>query len=261
MNPHYQRFIALGDSFTEGLNDDIAANGRHIGWADRAAAALAERNPKMQYANLAVRGRLMQQVLDEQVPQALALQPDLVSIAAGVNDALRSSFDLPATAAALEEAVAAVAQAGAKPVIFGFGDPSRRSQVLGRIHSRFRDYRTASLEIAERHDAMVVDFWDCAVFDDDQLWSFDRLHLSPRGHQIAALAFLDAIGVGTDAWRTPQVAPPPAPWLSRRYADARWLKEFAGPWVSRRVRGVSSGDGVSPKYPDWITPTVGRPQG
>ena len=69
---------ALGDSFTEGLMDEVGPDGRHRGWADRVAQALAERARAdgadgIEYANLAVRGRLVRQVVAEQVPAAVAL--------------------------------------------------------------------------------------------------------------------------------------------------------------------------------------------
>lgn len=87
--PQYRRYIALGDSFTEGLNDEIGLDGRYRGWADRVAATLNNHHPGLLYANHAIRGRLMGQVLEEQVPAAVAQNPDLVTLAAGVNDALR----------------------------------------------------------------------------------------------------------------------------------------------------------------------------
>ena len=249
----YQRFIALGDSFTEGLNDDLVAIDRHLGWADRAARALTDLDPRTRYANLAVRGRLAAELLAEQVPAAISLEPDLVSVAIGVNDALRRGFDLEATSAALNDSVAALSSNKCRVVVFAFGDPSRRSRVFGSIRERLRAYREETLRIADEHGAMVVDFWDCAVFDDDRMWSSDRLHLSPRGHAIAARAFMETIGVGDDTWRTPPVAAPRSSLAARRVDDARWLREFAGPWIHRRLRGVSSGDGINPKFPSWVS--------
>ena len=75
--------VVMGDSFTEGLEDDLDIFGRHLGWADRVAAALAKRSGRVQYANLAVRGRLLDQVVDEQLPVAVAMQPDLATFHAG----------------------------------------------------------------------------------------------------------------------------------------------------------------------------------
>src|ERR1700761_495142 len=85
-------FIALGDSFTEGLND-TAPDGGFRGWADRLAGLLAAEYPGPRYANLAVRGRLLREIVAEQVPAAAALAPTLVSLGGGGNDILRPGSD------------------------------------------------------------------------------------------------------------------------------------------------------------------------
>jgi lysophospholipase L1-like esterase len=76
-------FVALGDSFTEGLDDPRPDQAGYLGWADRFAQLLAAQQPGLRYANLAIRGKVLAQVADEQVPQAIAMAPDLVSLAAG----------------------------------------------------------------------------------------------------------------------------------------------------------------------------------
>lgn len=247
----WRRYAALGDSFTEGLCDDLAPDGRHIGWADRLAQHLADRAGGVEYANLAIRGRLLRQVVDEQVPAAIALGPDLVTFAAGVNDSLRSGFDLDATATACERAVRSLRASGADVLLVAFGDPSRRSRVLGSVRERIRAYNTAVEAIAALYGCRVMRFWDLAVFDDDDLWDEDRLHLSPAGHRLAALAALEALGLGDARWRTPSpLGRPPHPG-ARALGHARWARRHAAPWVVRRLRGESSGDGIDPKRPAW----------
>ncbi|MBI0296471.1 SGNH/GDSL hydrolase family protein, partial [Streptomyces sp. PRKS01-29] len=88
----YSRYVALGDSQTEGLGDGDDTTGLR-GFADRLAEHLALGNPHFTYANLAVRGRLAAQVHAEQLAPALALRPDLATVVAGVNDFLRPRFD------------------------------------------------------------------------------------------------------------------------------------------------------------------------
>ena len=126
----WSRYVALGDSFTEGLMDDLGPDGRHIGWADRFACALQQHNPDLLYANLAVRGRLLPQVIAEQVPAALDLRPDLVTLAAGINDTLRRSYDLHATATSLENGVRDLRATGADVVLFA----DRKSTRLNSSH-------------------------------------------------------------------------------------------------------------------------------
>jgi lysophospholipase L1-like esterase len=247
--PQYRRYIALGDSFTEGLNDEIGLDGRYRGWADRVAATLNNHHPGLLYANLAIRGRLMGQVLEEQVPAAVAQNPDLVTLAAGVNDALRREYDLATVSEQLRQSVSALSDSGATVIVFAFGDPSRRSDLMGRVAGRLKEYNAATKEIAADHGARVVDFWGAAVFDDDALWSSDRLHLSSFGHELAARAALEAMGYTDDSWRSPASSTPPHHPLIRAGGHAAWAAGHLTPWLLRRARGVSSGDGIEAKRP------------
>jgi len=250
----WTRYVALGDSFTEGLMDVTGPDGRHVGWADRVAASLAQVSPDLEYANLAVRGKLIGQVVEEQVPVACDLKPDLVTLAAGVNDALRRTYDVHASATHMENAARLLTGTGAEVVLFAFGDPSRRSSVMGSVSGRIATANAATHAIAERYGCRVVDFWGCAVFDDDLYWDEDRLHLSPAGHQLAARAALSTLGLGDDSWRTPQPTPAPLPAWRRAGGHAAWVGGHFGPWIGRRLRGRSSGDGIEAKRPAWGPP-------
>ncbi|HET9420652.1 MAG TPA: SGNH/GDSL hydrolase family protein, partial [Nocardioides sp.] len=102
----FQRYVALGDSFTEGVGDPDPARPNGLrGWADRVAEVLATQNAGFGYANLAIRGRKLRPILAEQLAPALDLAPDLVTIHAGANDVLRPRFDLDGLAAAYDEAI------------------------------------------------------------------------------------------------------------------------------------------------------------
>lgn len=247
----WHRFVALGDSFTEGVADEIGPDGRYVGWADRMAASLARDTPDFEYANLAVRGRLLPQVVSEQVPLAIDLAPDLVSLAAGVNDVLRRSWDLHTSATLLEGAVRDLRESGADVLVFAFGDPTRRSRVMGSVSARIATYNAATRAIAERYGAVVVDFWGSAAFDDDVYWDADRLHLSPAGHTLAARAAMQALGVASDAWRTPRAPQPAQSMLESVRGHAEWVSGHFAPWMARRLRGRSSGDGITAKRPHW----------
>lgn len=253
----WRRFVALGDSFTEGLMDDLRPDGRHRGWADRVAEALAatavrDGHTGIEYANLAVRGRLVRQVMDEQVPAAAALGPDLASIAVGVNDTLRTSFDLDAVATALERGVRTLRDGGSDVLLFAFGNPVRRSRLMATVRTRIHAYNSAVEAIAQHYDCRLVSFWDVAVYDDPRLWADDWLHLSPLGHAITAECVLSALDLGDDRWRTPLEPDPRAPLHVRVAGDARWVTGHLAPWLLRRLRGESSGDAVQPKDPAWV---------
>jgi len=256
----WRRFAALGDSFTEGLMDGLDAQQRHRGWADDVAVALARcavdrGEPGIAYANLAVRGRLLTQVVDEQLPAVLALQPDLVSIAAGVNDTLRPHYDLDTVATSLERAARTVRSAGADVLLFAWGDPARRSAAMRPVRDRVRRFNSAVEAIADRYDCYLASFWLVAAFDDERLWDEDRLHLAPGGHRLAARTALAGLGLDDRDWRTPSVPGPRAGRMTQVRVHAHWARAHLAPWVVRRLRGESSGDRIPPKYPSWVSVT------
>lgn len=231
----WRRYVALGDSFTEGMND-LGPDGRLRGWADRLAESIDERQPGLRYANLAVRGAKVSDVVSRQLPTAIALRPDLTTVAVGVNDMLRPRFSLSAAVMGVESTVAAMRTIGSDVLLVAFGDPRRRSRALGSIADRIRHYDDHLHRIADRFDARIVDYWGAQCFDDDRLWSPDRLHLSSLGHEYAARAGLDALGLGDPTWRLPLPDTlPAAPFLHRRLDDARWLVRDVTPWATRRI--------------------------
>lgn len=255
----WRSFAALGDSFTEGLCDEVGPDGRHRGWADRVADVLAGRVPEFSYANLAVRGRLAPAVRAEQVAAAIDSGAELVSFGAGVNDTLRRRYDPRVTATAVEGAVRDLRSAGCDVLLFAWGDPSRRSSVMGRVRERIRALNSATRAIAAAYDCYLVDFWGVAVFDENRHWDDDRLHLSPSGHAMAAALALQALGLGDDTWRTPR----PIERVDRVAAvraDVAWARGHFGPWIGRRLAHRSSGDGVVAKRPALlpVTPPHGQ---
>jgi len=248
-------FVALGDSFTEGLDDLRADQAGYLGWADRFAGMLAAGQPGLRYANLAVRGKLLREVAEEQVPQAIAMAPDLVSLAAGGNDLLRPRGDPDALAGAFDDAVRALLIAGCQVLVFTGFDP--RFPVLRLIRGKVAAYNMHLRAIADRHQCHLVDLWSMTVLHDPRAWSADRLHLTPDAHRRVALRACEVIGMPAAAdWREPwpaAAAPGSSParaWLAARRTDLRWARVHAAPWVARRIRGASSGDGIGPKRPE-----------
>jgi lysophospholipase L1-like esterase len=258
--PGIGSFAALGDSFTEGLHDPHP-DGGFMGWADRVAAVLAERAPGFRYANLAVRGKLLGQVLAEQVPRAIELAPDLVSLAAGGNDILRGT-DVDVLAGRFEEAVATLRGAGCQVLVFTGFDP-RSLPVIRLLRGRIAAYDMHLRAIADDHACQLVDLWSMRVLRDRRAWSPDRLHLTAEGHRRVALRTREVLGIpAAEDWRTPLPAPDTADghprgaaWLVARRQDARWARQYAMPWVRRRLTGASSGDGLHPKRPDLLPVT------
>jgi len=252
----WKSFVAIGDSFTEGVADP-GVNDTYLGWADRLASKLADtyctQTDPLRYANLAVRGRLLPQMLKEQVPRALELHPELVSFAGGINDAMRGSFDLNAKATDIERAVRELRAGGHDVLLFAFGNPARTSKVMGLLSDRFAGLRSATVAIAAAYDCYLVDFWDREVFDDPRIWDEDRLHLNPRGHELVSQAAMQALGWGGGHWLVTPGDIPQSSFPHRVIGHLTWTKNHGWPWVRRRFRGASSGDGISAKYWDYVS--------
>jgi lysophospholipase L1-like esterase len=253
----WRRYVALGDSFTEGLSDpDPARPGEFRGWADRLAehlavhAAAVTPDADVEYANLAVRGRLLPQVVAEQVPVALDAQPDLVSLVAGGNDLMRPGGDPDEIAATLEAAVLRFRQAGAD-VLLATGVDTRLTPILRRIRGRVAIFNANVWSIAARTGAAVLDQWGAGWVLDPRMWDVDRIHLTAEGHRRMALAAATALGVPVhdDDWRTPLPPQPPRAFRSAVAEETAWVRGFVAPWIGRRLRGESSGDGRAAKRP------------
>lgn len=275
----WSSYVALGDSFSEGLwdvlDDDAlpspdlsawAAANPHApetrllrlrGWADLLAGHLADRRPEgegLQYANLAVRGKLLPAVVTEQVPLALELKPDLVSIVAGGNDILRPAVDIDAIAGRLEAAVVELRSAGSD-VLLATGVDSRGAVLISSTRARVGIFNSLVWSIARRHGAHVLDVWGMRSLGDWRMWSADRIHLLADGHERVAQAALVGLGLEPDdaAWDDPLAPLDPAPVRERLAADSAWFREHAYPWATRRLRGRSSGDLRVPKQPGYLT--------
>jgi lysophospholipase L1-like esterase len=250
-------FVALGDSFTEGLDDPRPDRDGYLGWADRFAEMLATQRPGLRYANLAVRGKMLREVAEEQVPRAIAMAPDLVSLAAGGNDLLRPRADPDALAEQFDEVVRTLLMAGCPVLMFTGFDP--RFPVLRLLRGKVAVFNMHLRAIARRHQCQLVDLWSMKVLCDPRAWSADRLHLTPDAHRRVALRVCEVLGAPVAAdWREPWpsaegiAASQARVWLAARRTDMRWARVHAAPWVARRVRGVSSGDGINPKRPELL---------
>ena len=247
----WTRFVAIGDSFTEGIGDpEEASPGGHRGWADRVAEVLAAGTDDFAYANLAIRGRLLQQILDEQVEPALELKPDLISVSAGGNDIIRPGSDPDDVAARFEAGLARLSSGGATVVMFN-GPDIGLTPVLSRVRGKVAIYNENLRALAQKYDAVVADMWALRELGDPRMWAPDRLHFSPVGHQAIARMVLSALNVENDLEAFAADPLPKTAWRQARVEDAVWARTHFVPWVLRRIRHQSSGDNVSPKRPGF----------
>ncbi|WP_375490834.1 SGNH/GDSL hydrolase family protein [uncultured Jatrophihabitans sp.] len=239
-------FVALGDSFTEGLMD-VRPDGTMRGWADRLAERLAHDAPGFTYANLAVRGRLLEQIVEDQLHLAIAAAPDLVAFSAGGNDILRVGSDPDEVAARYEQALVGLLATGARVLVFTGFDVGA-TPVLRLVRGKIAVYNEHLRVLAARHGADVVDLWGLTPLRDRRAFSPDRLHLSGDGHERVTRLVAQTLGLPTadpfEPWPNDAVA------AATRHDDIVWAREHFLPWVSRHLRGRSSGDGLEPKRPD-----------
>ncbi|WP_371650869.1 MULTISPECIES: SGNH/GDSL hydrolase family protein [unclassified Streptomyces] len=250
MNASYTSFVAIGDSFTEGMSD-LLPDGSYRGWADLLAARLAARTPGFRYANLAVRGKLIGQIVDEQVEPAAAMRADVVTLVGGLNDALRPKYDMDRVRGHLTEAVEKLAPSCGRLVLMR--SPGRNGPVMERFRPRMEELFSHIEGLAAKHGALVVDLYGAAVLGDPRLWDVDRLHLTGEGHRRVAEAVWQKLGLpAEDDWLAPLPRGPQPRWATRRVADARFARQHLAPWIGRRLTGRSSGDGRPAKRPELL---------
>ncbi|MFL6061836.1 MAG: SGNH/GDSL hydrolase family protein [Marmoricola sp.] len=254
MSSQYLRFVALGDSQTEGCNDDDGTGGWR-GWADRFAERLAETtSPDLTYANLAVGGCRARHVLEVQLPAALELQPDLASVAVGMNDLLRHDFDMVQVVAEVEQTFAALRATGCRVLTMTFPDVAMMLPVMGWLRPREAQLNALLAQAAERHGCDLLDLFSVGLSADPAMWSHDRIHGSALGHERIAAGMAEVMGLpGSDhSWAEPVGLVPAGLHVVRR--DAWWLASFMAPFLVRQLRGQGSDKG--PKRPQLL-PVLG----
>lgn len=237
---------------------DEMVDGHYRGWADRVADGLAKESGTFTYANLAVRGKLLPQVIEDQLEIALSFVtgPDtLISFHAGANDALRPGFDQALAKQRYQSAVRTLAASGATIMLFTVledtGNSGRGSKLW---QERFAAFNHGVREVAAEVGAILLDANQERFFSDRRFLAFDRLHLNSLGHSRSADAILEKLGYESDpGWRTPLPPAQPTPWIKERAIGVMWFFVFALPWIIRRLRGRSSGDGRVCKYPTPIS--------
>jgi lysophospholipase L1-like esterase len=248
-----ERYVAIGDSSTEGL-DDPRPTGGFRGWADRLAESIAAAQGPLLYANLAIRGRRTRQILLEQLAPALGMRPDLATLFCGTNDVLARRFDAGALAADVEHMQRELVAQGAIVLSFTLPDLSAVIPSARWISHRVSALNQSLREAAARSGAVLVDFAAHEVTSDPRLWSEDRLHANAAGHARIAAALAHALGLhGADAsWALPLPAAAQPRVQERLVAEVRWARRYLLPWVWRHLRGRSSGDGRSSKRPELL---------
>ena len=256
----WKRYVAVGDSLTEGLCDDSRQESGEVrGWADRLAMLLigagqtGDIPKRLRYANLAVRSRTVADVLERQIPHALALRADLVTVLIGANDLALSGRHPERIADRLREGIVRLRDSGADVLIV---TPFVAPWPLLRILNRRTIRLAAQLRrTAAETGAMLLDFTQDPDRIDERMWAADRVHLSSYGHRVLsyrAAAMLGVPGAG-ELGALDALMHDDAPEVRiSRISTPAWIWEHVRPWAGRRLRGRTAGDGLSPKHSTLI---------
>jgi lysophospholipase L1-like esterase len=246
----YRRYVAIGDSQTEGLWDGDDENGL-VGFADRLAGMLDALHPGLKYANLAIRGMRIRDVLHDQLPRALSMRPDLITSCVGMNDVTRPGRSFDQALIDLEGLHVRLAESGATVLTTTFPDVAKLVPVGRLIASRVTRINDAIRAGAQRYGFGLVDLYTAGSMQDLDTWSDDRIHASTKGHILFAAAAAEALNLPSsnhDWARSSGIAVRPSP-TARVYAQLRWTQNLLLPWIWRHLRGRSSADGREPKRP------------
>jgi lysophospholipase L1-like esterase len=252
----FRRYVAIGDSSTEGL-EDPDGNGGYRGWADRLAQHIADNQDEpLEYANLAIRGLRMKEIWTSQFADALAMGPDLLSVFGGVNDVIGPRCDFDSIRAEYVIIFGQARDQGAMVLSFTVPDLS----AINPLGVPFRDRVTKLNDIirteAERRGVVVMDFEQHPITQDPRLWFADRLHGNELGHEKVAAALAWRLGIDgfDDSWATPLEGEAMRP-RGRELltGDMEWARHYLAPWLGRGIRRLRTGYGIERKRP---IPTV-----
>jgi lysophospholipase L1-like esterase len=260
--PPFSRYVAIGDSSTEGLEDPLPSGQGYRGWADRLAEHIAgAQDEPLEYANLAIRGLRLNEIRTTQFDDALAMRPDLMSIFGGVNDVMVPGYDSEALREDLRAMFSEARGLDITVLTLTVPDLSALSQFGRRLKEKMSNLNDIIRAEADRYGAVCMDFARYAVATDPRLWFKDRLHGNTLGHERVAAALAWRLGIeGFDeSWADPVEGGLAAHGPATSFvSDLDWAIHYLAPWIGRGIRGVPHGLGVAPKRP--VPTVVPKPQ-
>ncbi len=252
----YERYVAIGDSTTEGLEDPDGEGG-YRGWANRFAEHVARSQGSLLYANLAVRGFCAREVHAHQLAAALALRPDLSTVVAGMNDLLRARFDADEVVGHLGTMIETLTQQGSTVLTFTLPDISSVMPMAKLVRGRLLTFNDRLRRRCASSGALLVDFAAHALGGDRRLWHEDRLHANSLGHERVAMGLAHTLGLtGFDGWSTPLPGLPRRGLRDAVRAELAWGRGYLLPWLAGRARGEASSELPGAKRPALLPMTV-----
>lgn len=254
--PTFHRYVAIGDSATEGLEDPDPRGG-YRGWADRLAMIIADaQDEPLEYANIAIRGLRLDEIRTTQFDRAMAMKPDLMTIIGGVNDVIGLRPDFEQMQEDLEVMFGEARAAGITVLTLTMPDPARINPLGAYLRDRMLRLNEITHAAADQYGVQVLALERFQIAIDARLWAEDRLHGNAFGHERVAKGFAEILGLtGADSsWTLPLTeSPEQKARRERMTADVAWARNYLGPWLVKGLRGIPHGQGIEPKRP---VPTV-----
>jgi lysophospholipase L1-like esterase len=195
-------FVALGDSFTEGIGDRVEGLPM-FSWADWLARALRAQQGSLEYHNLARHGLRTAQIRDEQLARALAYRPDLTSVIAGANDVLGLGWDAVRFREEFTALVTTLGDTGATVItatmanFAAIAGGNGGGRTYRRLHDRIEEANAIIREVSREQHTVFVDFWSLTETLDRAAWSADDLHPNARGYRAIAEHIAAALAART----------------------------------------------------------------
>ena len=247
MHQPFRKYVALGDSLTEGLGDDgFSKNRKDKGWADRLANLLAceaaNAGQSFSYANLAIRGQNTLSILTCQLELALDMKPDLVTIMTGANDLRSLNERLPSMVALMRGAISRLQAIGTKVVLISLAQPAHLDFAKSFVQ-RSKVWAQTLQELASELDVELVNVNQMAVFSSLQYWSGDLVHYSARGHIKITNAVAEQLKLEVRDYSEPMAGLEKLSVLHM----IKWSIVDVLPFIGRQIRGVNAGTGMEPK--------------
>lgn len=252
----FHRYVAIGDSTTEGLEDHDPRGG-YRGWADRLAMIIAAAQTEpLEYANIAIRGYTIDEIRTNQFDRALAMRPDLLTVVGGVNDVIRLRPDFGQLRADFAAMFGEARAAGITVLSLTMPDPAAINPLGTYLRERMLRLNAIVHGEAQRYGVHVLSLEDFAIATDTRMWAEDRLHGNTLGHERVArgLAWVLGVDAADDRWTEPLSETADQVVRRERMAqDLSWARNHLGPWLVKGLRGIPHGHGIAAKRP---VPTV-----
>lgn len=230
------RFAALGDSITYGMGDPMPAGGWR-GWAALLAQSIGSAPGEVEFRNFATSGAQSRHVMNDQLPQVLEWKADLATVLVGINNTLRSSFDIKAIGAHMNRIFEELRDAGTTIVTVCLPEPGKMLRLpksLGDpLNRRIRAVNEIVHVLSEKYSVVHAHAARHPHVMERRMWSIDRLHPSESGHRLLANLCCEAlVAHGLPVYETTSLEPTsPAP---TKWAQTRWMATKGTRWVVRR---------------------------